>query len=164
MKTAKPAQLNGYLEKLTGMLATEKKYLSCLKKLSAKAFTDELRMGLSPDSSDQQMHIQRLGLCIGQHKIKKAGQLSDTDRALLETATQIARGKERTLEKDLILLKTGQQIFRRKSETYVKLQKIADSLGFGQSALLLEQCYRDDQNAFNYLLQVSQNIIAPKVA
>lgn len=157
-------RLRAYLEKLAGMLVAERKYLSCLKKLSAAAFTDELRKGLSPESSDQQMHKQRLGLCIKQHELKKTGQMTKADQAILETATQAGKGKDRSLEKDLLLLKAGQQIFEKKSSDYQVIHEMAQASGLEKASMLLEQCFRDDQNALHYLLQVSQNIITPKVA
>lgn len=153
---------NIYFEKLSEMLVAEKKYILCLEKLSAAALTDELRIGLLPDSSDQYLHIDRLKLCFEMQKVKKAGVISALDKYFFEKSKDVVKGKVSSLQKDISLLHTSQQIFHRKIEGYTSLQQMAIALGEEQSALLLEQCFKDDQNAYNYLVQVSQNIIYPK--
>lgn len=151
-----------YLKKLGGMLAAAEKCVSCLEKLSAAAFTDELRMGLSPASSDQLLHIQRLKQCLNLKKGKKTKDVAVLDQLLLKMGKDVVKGKIPSLEKDLNLVHTGQQIFQQKIQGYISLKQMAVALGTEQSAVLLEQCFKDEQNAYNYLLQISQNIIYPK--
>lgn len=153
---------NIYLEKLSNMFVAEKKYILCLKKLSSAALTDELRRGLLPDSSDQHNHIERLKLCFEIQKAKKVGIISPLDAYFFEHSKDVVKGKVPSLEKDISLLHTSQQIFQRKIHGYCSLQQMAIALGLEQAVLLLEQCFKDDQNAYNYLLQISQNIIYPK--
>lgn len=153
---------NIYLEKLSEIFVVEKKYILCLKKLSAAALTDELRMGISPDSSDQHLHIERLKLCLEIKKSKKAGAISTLDQHFFEHCKDVVKGKVPSVEKDISILHISQQIFQRKIQSFSSLQHMAIALGEEQSALLLEQCFKDDQNAYNYLVQVSQNIIYPK--
>jgi ferritin-like metal-binding protein YciE len=153
-----------YLKKLAGMLAAEKKYTACFKKLSGAAFTDELRRAFSPESSDQHMHAQRLRLCLKLSKSVEKGVLSVLDRCVLDHTSQVARGKVLSLRKDLEILHTGQEIIQRKIQVYAALQQMAAALGRAQAAELLAQCFKDEQNASNYLLQISQNIIYPLAA
>lgn len=153
---------NIYLEKLSEIFVAEKKYILCLKKLSAAALTDELRKGISPDSSDQHLHIERLKLCLGIKKPKKAGVMSTLDQHFFEHCKDVVKGKVPSVEKDISLLHISQQIFQLKIQSFSSLQQMAIALGEEQSALLLEQCFKDVQNAYNYLVQVSQNIIYPK--
>ena len=152
---------NIYSEKLSEMLVAEKKFILCLKKLSAAALTDELRIALSPDSSDQHLHIERLKLCFEIQKVKKTGIISSLDQYFFEHIKDVIKGKFPSVQKDISLLHISQQVFQRKIHGYTSLQQMAITLGGEQSALLLEQCFKDDQNAYNYLLQVSQNIIYP---
>jgi len=153
---------NIYFGKLSEMFVAEKKYILCLKKLSAAALTDELRIGLLPDSSDQHLHIERLKLCFKMQKVKKAEVISALDECLFEKSKDVVKGKISSVQKDISLLHTSQQIFHRKIQGYTSLQQMAMTLGEEQPTLLLEQCFKDDQNAYNYLIQVSQNIIYPK--
>lgn len=152
---------NIYSEKLSEMLVAEKKYMLCLEKLSAAALTDELRIALSPDSSDQRLHIERLQLCFEIQKVKKTGIISALDQYFFEHLKDVVKGKVPSLQKDISLLHSSQLIFQRKIQGYTSLQQMAIALGVEQSAQLLEQCFKDDQNAYNYLVQVSQNIIYP---
>jgi ferritin-like metal-binding protein YciE len=153
---------NIYLEKLSEMFVAEKRYILCLKKLSAAALTDELRKGLLPDSSDQPMHIDRLKLCFEIQNAKKVGIISPLDACFFEYSKDVVKGKVPSLEKDISLLHISQQIFKRKIQGYNILQQMAKALGLEQAIPLLEQCFKDDQNAYNYLVQISQNIIYPK--
>jgi len=153
-----------YIERLTEMLASEKKYSLCFEKLSGAAFTDELHTGLSPASFDQQLHVQRLIHCLDLQKVKKAGKITALDQYFLEYGKRVIKGKVPSLQKDLILLHAAQQIFMQKIQGYTSLHQMAIALGAEQSALLLEQCFKDEQNAYNYLVQISQNIIYPNSA
>lgn len=151
-----------YVERLMKMLAAEKKYISCLKKLSAAAFTDELRTGISPGASDQELHIQRLKQCAKMHMVGKVGEITAIDSCLLECGKDVIKGKGSSLDKDLRILFVSQQIFHQKIQVYSALQHMAIALGFDQDAPLLEECFKDDSNAYQYLVQISQNIVYPE--
>lgn len=157
--------LHTYQYRLNVLLDTEKQTLKCLAKLSYAALTDELRKGLSPASFDQQQHIDRLKRCLKQIKVKDAKNKNEPASEFFSQA-ELARKSGRTpsVARDLGLLHSGLSILNISKHSYRELYLMAVALEQHQAAVLLEQCWKDLQNACSYLDQVSANIIYPAAA
>lgn len=153
-----------YYQRLNDLLIAEKKYLKCFQKLAAASFTDELRSGLSPASTDQEQHIDRLQQCKVLAKLKGTGSLPVLDELLLGQANEALKATTKhTLSRDIEILHCSQTILNVKIAVYQALQRMAAALGQDHAALLLEQCVKDHQNSSGYLTQISHNIIYPKM-
>lgn len=160
-----PDLLQLYYYRLKVMLYSEKQTLKCLTKLSNAALTDELRKGLSPASFDQQQHIDRLKLCLKHVKGMDAKE-SDKAASILITQAELARKSSRapSVSRDLQLLHSGLSILNVSQCSYHELYLMAGVLEQQEAAVLLEQCWKDVQNAYGYLVQISANIIYPAAA
>lgn len=151
-----------YQYQLKLLLQAEKQTLKCFAKLSYAALTDELRKGLSPASFDQQQHIDRLKICLKQVRTKYNKESDESATALFSHA-EFARKSSRmpSFARDLQLLHAGQKILTFFQGSYHELYLMATALELEQAAMLLEQNWKDVQNANAYLVQISSNIIYP---
>ena len=151
-----------YTKRLNELLTAEKKYLRCFLKLAAAAFTEELRRGLSPALTDQEQHIERLQQCKAMVKLKGAVPLPELDVLLLAQAEKTLKtSTKQTLSRDIEILHCSQTILNVKIAAYQCLQQMAVALKQDHAAILLEQCFKDDQNSSGYLTQIAQYIIYP---
>jgi ferritin-like metal-binding protein YciE len=151
-----------YHYRLKELLCFEKQTLKCLAKLSYASLTDELRKGLSPASFDQQQHIDRLKLCLKQVRAKQIKESQEPLSPLFSQA-ELARKSSRTpsVSRDLQLLHSGVSILNVSQCNYQELYQMAEVLDLQTAAELLEQSWKDVQNACAYLFQISANIIYP---
>lgn len=152
-----------YSQRLAASMAAEKKYLKSFLRLSAGAFTDELKTGLSPSSTEMDQHIERLKQCVASQKIKATSTNdSVTDTLLKLVADLLKPRKNPSRERDIDILKYSQIILQLKVSDYQSLYLMAVALQQNEDANLLEQCAKDNQNSYSYLLQISGNIIYPE--
>lgn len=157
-----PTLTNIYTKRLNELLTAEKKYFKCFLKLSAAAFTEELRRGLSPALTDQEQHIERLQQCRALINVKGTAPLPELDELLVVQANKARKAYTKdTLSRDIEILHCSQTILNVKIAAYQSLQQMAVALQQDHAALLLEQCFKDHQNSSGYLAQISQNIIYP---
>ncbi|HKG07461.1 MAG TPA: DUF892 family protein [Pedobacter sp.] len=153
-----------YHNKLNMLLSTEQQCLTCFSKLSFTAFTHELRAGLTPDSFDQKQHIVRLKQCLSLAKVKHSKVVDETMTALLKQAEQARKlTRSPSLSRDLALLAIGLKILNVNQGCYHELLQIAGALEQEVPGQLLEQSWKDHQNACNYLSQLAANVLYPEV-
>lgn len=149
-------------QSLIEMFAAEKKYLKAFEAMAQTAFTPELGSALSPESIDIESHSSRLQLIMESQRLKTSRVTSTLDDELLKSAKEVAGfTKQKSILKDLQLLHTGKTILEIKTGNYEMLYLMATELKLTQPASLLEQSFKDLQNAISYLKQISQNIIYP---
>jgi ferritin-like metal-binding protein YciE len=147
---------------LVEMYAAEKKYIKSFEAMAQTTLTPELGTALSPESINSESHLSRLQLIMESQRLKTIRVTSPLDDELLRTTKEVAGfNKQRSILKDIQLLHTGKTILQMKAGNYEVLYLLALELKLTQQASLLEQSYKDLQNAVAYLKQISQNIIYP---
>ena len=147
---------------LIEMYAAEKKYIEGFEAMSQTTLTPELGTALSPESINSESHLSRLQLIIEFQRLKTIRITSTLDDELLKRIKEVAGfNKQKSILKDIQLLHTGRTIFEMKAGNYEVLYLLAMELKLTQPASLLEQSFKDLQNAISYLKQISQNIIYP---
>lgn len=152
-----------YDQELALLLTVEKKYLKYFEKLSAAAYTDELKTGLSISSTGLDQHLKRLKECSGKIKILNSLIVKPVDEALLKTAAGLLQSRKKpSITKDMEILNCSQTVLQVKISNYQVLQLMGAALGREHDVILMEQCVRDNQNNYSYLLQISGNIIYPE--
>ena len=163
MKAGPQNLMTAYATRLKALLATQQRSKKCLSKLSFAAFTDELRTGLSPDSFDMPEHTWRLKQCVRLAGLKASGAVEDAVATLLnqEAVLALKSGRMPSVMRDLQLLHSGLKILNMGQCACHELFLMAEALGEDVAATMLEQCWKDYQNAYNYLVQISSNIIYP---
>lgn len=130
--------------------------------MSQTTLTPELGTALSPESFNGESHVSRLQLIIDFQKLKTIRITSTLDDELLKRMKEVAGfSKQKSILKDVQLLHTGKTILEMKAGNYEILYLLALELKLTQPASLLEQSFKDLQNAIAYLKQISQNIIYP---
>lgn len=160
--TSVPPLTDIYTKRLNELLTAEKKYLKSFLKMATAALTEELRRGLSPSLTDQERHIERLQQCKALVRLKGAAPLPELDVLLLAQAEKALKtSTKQTLSRDIEMLHCSQTILSVRITVYQSLQHMAMALQQDHAALLLEQCFKDNQNSSGYLTQISQNIIYP---
>lgn len=152
-----------YSRRLAALMAAEKKYLKCFLRLSAAAFTDELKTGLSPSSTEMDQHIERLKQCMARQKIKASSANDSLTDTLLKLVSDLLKPRKNpSRDRDIEILEYSQTILQLKVSGYQSLYLMAVALAQNEDAVLLEQCSKDNQNSHSYLLQISGNIIYPE--
>lgn len=152
-----------YIQQLTTLMAAEKKYLKCFLRMSAAAFTDELKTALSPSSTEMDQHIERLKQCIATQKTKGTKTNDSLTNTLVKLVSDLLKPRIKpSRDRDFEILKYSQSILQLKVSGYQSLQLMAIALQQNQDAILLEQCSKDNQNSYSYLLQISANIVYPE--
>ncbi|SMC88978.1 DUF892 family protein [Pedobacter africanus] len=153
-----------YLQQLTRLLESEKKYAKSFEKLAPLSYTEELRSALVSASTELQQHIERIEQCQQLLKSKESAQISAIDKCLLDILKQIKSTTKSSLLKDINILQICQHIFTAKVTVYQNLKLMAEVLKQDHAALLLGQSANDNQNNYAYLVQISGNIIYPQTA
>jgi ferritin-like metal-binding protein YciE len=147
---------------LVEIFAAEKKYNKSFEAMMQTAYTAELGTALSPESIGMDNHASRLQLIIESQRLKSSRITSTLDDEMLKRAKEVSGfNKQKSILKDIELLHTGKAILEMKAGSYEVLYFLATELKLTQPASLLEQSFKDLQNAISYLKQISQNIIYP---
>lgn len=151
-----------YLQQLHQLLAAEKKYLNAFKKLATAADTAELKSALASASTEVRQQIERISQCLDLLKSKAIPGINGIDQHLLDTVGQFKATGKPSVFRDIELLLLSQQIFMNKVIAYQNLTLMAGIVQQDHAARLLEQCAKDNQNNYSYLVQISGNIIYPE--
>ena len=152
-----------YNQQLSEMLTAEKKYNKYFERLAKAAYTEELRSGLSPASNEFPQHLERIKQCMAIQKIKASTTTTELNEVILKQVDQaIKSGKEKTIKRDIQLLQVSKIMLQVKIAVYQTIHQIAVALGNEIAAVMMEECYKDNQNAYAYLMQISANIIYPQ--
>ena len=152
-----------YNQQLSEMLTAEKKYSKYFDRLSAAAFTQELKSALSPANNEFPEHLERLKQCMAIQKIKPAKNINQLNEVILKQSDMARKsGKQMSVKRDIQILHASQVLLQVKIAVYQTIYQMAVALGKETAAVLMEQCCKDNQNAYAYLIQISANIIYPQ--
>ncbi|PTT03542.1 hypothetical protein DBR11_01995 [Pedobacter sp. HMWF019] len=150
-----------YRQQLKQLIAAEKKHLKCLAKLAPAAGTDELKSAISRDSMDIEQNLERLTQCKSWIKGKSSVK-ANAKNSLSTLIGNYPKRMKSSIYYDIRILKYIQECFMLKIVTYQNLQLMAGILQQEHPVVLLEQCVKDNQNSYSYLVQISANIIYPE--
>jgi len=150
MRSSTTQLTSAYSKRLNVLYSAQERSMKCLTKLSYAAFTDELRSGLTPESFDQPQHSDRLKQCFKLAQLKPA-KTADEPLISLFSQAELTRKASRvpSIYRDLCLLHSGLKILNMGQCASHELFLMAASLGQDLAATLLEQCWKDYQNAYN---------------
>lgn len=152
-----------YNQQLSEMLTAEKKYNKYFERLATAAYTEELRSGLAPASNEFPEHLERLKQCVAIQKIKPAKEITELNDVILKQVDQALKSsKKKSFTRDIQILHTAKILLQVKIAVYQTIHQMAVALEKETEAVLMEQCAKDNQNAYAYLLQISANIIYPQ--
>lgn len=149
-----------YLQKLGILYAAEKKYAMLDKGLCKATKIDELKQIFVSSDTPAKDRIERLGLILKSHKAKPSLVMNDVDQIMLDRSTQITRHKGKIeVETELKLIEYATVILQIKIGAYDQVLQMAKVLENDLDTSLLDQSSKELKNNYNYLLQVSGNIV-----
>lgn len=152
-----------YHKRLSGLLAAENKYRKVFQKLASVASTEELKSAIIPEKTEAEQHIARLKQCLQLADLKAERLIDELDAALISLVEATLKEKKMdAISMDIQILQRAVAVFNSKKASYEILHKMAVALQQDLAAQLLEQCAKDNQNNYAYLLQIAANIIYPK--
>lgn len=151
-----------YLQQLSGLLRSEKKYGKLIEKLAAAAATDELKRALALALADLPQQKERIEQCLALLNRKTTAATGKTDPPFLEHIKLNKVTAKPSVFNDIKILHTSEHMFQTKVIAYQNLQFMAGVLAQEHAVLLLEQSTNDNQNNYGHLVQISGNIIYPE--
>lgn len=152
-----------YNQTLSELLAAEKKYAKIFEQMASAAFIDELRKGISAEATEIDSHIDRLTQVISIQKLKVSRVTSAIDDELMKMSKEVCGFiKQQSVLKDIQILHCAKTILAYKIAAYESLYLMAKAIGKDHAFMLLEQSFKDNQNTYGYLTQISQNILYPR--
>lgn len=147
---------NQFNQCLNELLQIEKQLRPLFAKLVKAAYTAALAKALSPDSTDQIQHIERLKL------IQLALKLPKTPGATLQqTLPTLQLKRKPNMAQDLNIIAYALQVQNFKLGYYELLQALAMALQSETALQLLTQTITDHRNTNTWLRQIIQNVMAP---
>lgn len=148
---------------LVQFYAAELKYAKLFMSLSALSMTEELRASLSADRNEFAQQTERTAQVMKLLKLPAAKELTEVDRALLESGKSVGGGKKKqgSLGRDVDILGLARQI------TYCRIAKLSSLIAMARElemepvVALMEQSCTECRNTAAYFGQIEQNILYP---
>ncbi len=138
------------------LLQMERELSKIYNRMVKVAYTDELSKCLSPVSTDQVQHIQRLNLIIQSFESKPL-------RTIKGAKKEPVKFKRAHFEQDISIIELALNYQHEKLARYELLHPIAVSLKMEIEADLIKQTIEDNWNTNKWLRQIIQNIIVPSL-
>ena len=151
-----------FVDELKDIYWAEKHLAKALVKLAKAATSDELRSALETHKAETENQVTRLEQVFELVEEKASAKKCDAMAGLIEESESIVEDTEDgSLTRDVGIISAAQKSEHYEIASYGTLRTLANTLGYGEAAQLLDETLAEEKKTDELLTQLAESLINP---
>jgi ferritin-like metal-binding protein YciE len=148
-----------YVEQLQDLWSAEHQILNALPKMADGAADDKLRKAFSEHEVMTRTHVERLEKIFKQLGEKPGGKKCKGMEGLLEEGEETLKEHDESSSRDAALIADAQRVEHYEIAAYGTVRTMANMLGFGDHASLLQQTLDEEGETDKRLTTLAETVV-----
>jgi ferritin-like metal-binding protein YciE len=148
-----------FIEQIQDLYDAEERLVKALPKMAEAANSSELRKAFEDHLKETKGQVQRLEQVFSEIGEEAGGETCEAMKGLIEEGQEIIKAVKQSALRDAGLIAAANRVEHYEMAGYGVARALAETLGFTQSASLLEQTLEEERQADAKLTQLAEQKI-----